>query len=236
MPTVLAMLDDGIRGRHRGVVAVLNTESFYWGLRDDDHRRFLTEATWSVCDGVALSIAGAVWGFRVNRVHGPDLMYSALDLGRERGWSHFFYGGNDGVAQLLAERIRRQLPGVRIVGAVTPPFLPQARVAERDVLDQINEANPDFIWVGLGLPKQERWIQLNRGELDASWMIGVGAAFDFLSGTVKRAPDVYRRIGLEWLYRGAREPRMWVRNFRSLQATTRAFFGFGRARFGSPDS
>ena len=111
-------------------------------------------------------------------------------------------------------------------GTFCPPFRPMTSHEERKMIDQINAAHPDILWVGLGLLKQERWIAEHLDKINVPWMIGVGAGFDFTAGTVKRAPDPFRRVGMEWLYRLCFEPRMFKRNIWSyafmFQAGARA--------------
>ena len=138
------------------------------------------------------------------------------DWGREKGYRHFFYGGAKGVADTLAERFTQDYPGLKVAGTYCPPFRLLSEQEDREIVDHINAAKPDIVWVGLGAPKQEKWMATYLGRIKATAMIGVGAAFDFHSGNVKWAPDWIRRIGMEWAYRLALEPkRMWRRNLDS---------------------
>jgi N-acetylglucosaminyldiphosphoundecaprenol N-acetyl-beta-D-mannosaminyltransferase len=134
--------------------------------------------------------------------------------GRSGGRSHrhFFYGGLPGVADRLAERLRRRFPALEVVGTYSPPFHPLSEPEARAIMLLINAADPDIVWVGLSTPKQERWMAANRSELKAPVLIGVGAAFDFHAGLKCQAPRWMQRAGLEWLFRLLSEPRrLWRR-------------------------
>jgi N-acetylglucosaminyldiphosphoundecaprenol N-acetyl-beta-D-mannosaminyltransferase len=143
-------------------------------------------------------------------------MLNCCKYGVGKGWRHYFYGGKNGVPQLLSKKLTEKFPGMKTAGLYSPPFRPLTPAEDEMVIDQINKVNPDILWVGLGLLKQEQWIAAHQDKIDASWIIGVGAAFDFLSDTIKRAPKVFREMGLEWFYRLVFEPRMFVRNIYSL--------------------
>jgi N-acetylglucosaminyldiphosphoundecaprenol N-acetyl-beta-D-mannosaminyltransferase len=143
----------------------------------------------------------------VSRVYGPDLMLEVCAAGRAVGLRHFLFGGLEGVAQRLGERLSEQFPGIRIVGTHTPPVQePDDRTAAA-LREQLATAKPDVVWIGLGSPKQERFMGKYAATMDASLLIGVGAAFDFHSGRIRQAPRWMQRSGLEWLFRLGNEPR-----------------------------
>jgi N-acetylglucosaminyldiphosphoundecaprenol N-acetyl-beta-D-mannosaminyltransferase len=150
-------------------------------------------------------------GVRGDRVPGPDLMLAVMDRGRARGARHYLYGGAPGVAEALERRLLADLPGLRVAGVFSPPFTPLAKLLDAD-LARIQAAAPDYVWVGLGAPKQEYWVEEARDRLQAAGILAVGAAFDFHSGSKRRAPRWMQRTGLEWLYRLISEPRrLWRR-------------------------
>ncbi len=162
----------------------------------------------TVPDGMPMVWAGRWAGFRhMNRVPGPDLMPAVCAEGVDRGWSHFLYGGAEGVADLLAERLRRRVPGLEIVGTYCPPFRSLTDAEEDEVVARLNGSGADIIWIGLGAPKQERWMHRMMPRLSANAVLGVGAAFDFNAGLLPRAPALMQRAGMEWLYRLLKEPR-----------------------------
>jgi N-acetylglucosaminyldiphosphoundecaprenol N-acetyl-beta-D-mannosaminyltransferase len=129
-----------------------------------------------------------------------------------RGYRHFFYGGAEGVPERLAASLQQRFPGLLVVGTYSPPFRPLTSEEDVQVVQMINEAAPDVVWVGLGSPKQDQWMAAHVGQLAAPVLIGVGAAFDFHAGRKKQAPLWMQRSGLEWLFRLLTEPRrLWRR-------------------------
>nr|WP_282189078.1 WecB/TagA/CpsF family glycosyltransferase [Azospirillum sp. SYSU D00513] len=141
------------------------------------------------------------------RVYGPDFMLEVCSASREQGWRHFFYGGTDDVLLKLRNNLESAFPGLVIADAYAPPFRSLSEAEDEAVVERINAAKPDIVWVGLGAPKQERWMAAHLGRLKAPVMIGVGAAFDFHAGVKPQAPRWMQRNGLEWLFRMVTEPR-----------------------------
>lgn len=164
-------------------------------------------------DGMPLVWVGRAMGRRVGRVCGPDLMPLLIDRSREQGARHFFYGGAPGVAETLAARLAERFPGLIVAGTHSPPFRPLTAAEDAAEVELINAARPDYVWVGLGSPKQDLWIADHRSSLDASVLFAVGAAFDFHSGGLRRAPVWMQRTGSEWLYRLLAEPRRLLRRY-----------------------
>jgi N-acetylglucosaminyldiphosphoundecaprenol N-acetyl-beta-D-mannosaminyltransferase len=152
----------------------------------------------------------------MDRVYGPDLMEWIMAWSAKSGATHFFYGGNTGVAEQLKARLEERFPGLKVVGTYTPPFGPLPADDEERLKAQLEAARPDFFWVGLSTPKQERFMAAYIDRLPVKIMLGVGAAFDFHAGKVKQAPRWIQRSGFEWLYRLLQEPRrLWRRYFRN---------------------
>jgi N-acetylglucosaminyldiphosphoundecaprenol N-acetyl-beta-D-mannosaminyltransferase len=176
--------------------------------RDPELRRIHNASGLTTPDGMPMVWAGRLVGAHwMRRVYGPDLMEALSGLAAQRGWGFYLYGGKEGVAERLAERLTMRHPGLRVVGAYSPPFRPLSSAEAEEVIGRINQAAPDIVWVGLGTPKQERWMDEYHRRLHAPVLIGVGAAFDFLSGDVQQAPRWVQRSGFEWLFRLAQEPR-----------------------------
>ena len=222
---IMTAMQQKIEKKRKGYISITNTESIYHATRIDSHKRYINKADFSCCDGVGVSLIGKMLGYRIPRLHGPDLMSNCCEYGVKHSWRHFFYGGSQGVPKLVSQNLTRRFPGLITAGCYSPPFRPIASLEEKVVLDRINASRPDMIWVGLGLLKQESWIKNHFELLDIPWMIGVGAAFDFHAGTVKRAPVHYQKLGLEWLYRLAFEPRMLIRNIYSFKLVLLALKG-----------
>jgi N-acetylglucosaminyldiphosphoundecaprenol N-acetyl-beta-D-mannosaminyltransferase len=159
-------------------------------------------------DGVPLVWVVRRRGARMaERVCGPDIMLSLCDQGRSSGLRHFFLGGRAGVPEQLADRMRERFPGLIVVGTESPPFRELTAEEDLALVERINAVQPNVVWVGLGSPKQELWAAEHQDRLHAGLIVPVGAAFDFHSGRVRRAPRWMQRVGLEWLFRLAMDPR-----------------------------
>jgi N-acetylglucosaminyldiphosphoundecaprenol N-acetyl-beta-D-mannosaminyltransferase len=202
------------RTGHRGYVSLVNPHSLMTCARDSGMRAALLGSDVSLADGVGITVGARLLGYgRTGRLAGPSLMLDMCDRGRQHLLRHFFYGGGEDVARTLAARLAARFPGLKVCGWFCPPF--HAFRAEEDaaIVDQINVASPDIVWVALGTGKQEKWMAAYRGRIEATALIGVGAAFDFHAGTIPWAPSLIRRAGLEWAYRLLQEPgRLWRRN------------------------
>jgi N-acetylglucosaminyldiphosphoundecaprenol N-acetyl-beta-D-mannosaminyltransferase len=180
---------------------------------DPTLREIVNRAGLATPDGMSLVWLLRLRGHRaVERVYGPDLMVEVCRRSSGAGWRHAFVGGAEGVAAELARRLAAGLPGLRVAGVFAPPFRSLSHDEDDALVRAINAGRPDIVWVGLGSPKQERWMADHRDRLDAAVLVGVGAAFDFLAGRIRQAPRWVQRSGLEWLYRLASEPRrLWRR-------------------------
>ncbi len=164
-------------------------------------------------DGMPLVWLARLKGQRdIQRVDGPTFMRTAMQRGVEWGWRHYLFGGSQEVLNQLAENLTAEIPGLQIVGLESPPFGDVHESHHLDAVGRINAAEPHFVWVGLGMPKQELWMSRYQCNIRAPILLGVGAAFDFHAGAKKRAPDWMRRNGLEWSHRLLSEPRrLWKR-------------------------
>lgn len=178
-----------------------------------EFRRMLDQADLIVPDGIGLVRVAQFKGAQLRaRVAGTDLMKAFFSQTHQMGISHYFMGDTDDTLHHLQSNLRRTYGGLEIAGTCSPPFRALTPAENDIIIECINAANPDVLWVGLGLPKQERWIFEHRHRLNVPLILGVGAAFKFLSGTVKRAPDWIGEMGFEWLWRFAHEPsRLWRR-------------------------
>jgi N-acetylglucosaminyldiphosphoundecaprenol N-acetyl-beta-D-mannosaminyltransferase len=176
---------------------------------DPEMRAALINSTLTVPDGMPLVWAANMLGEKLdNRVYGPELMSRYSDRCAESGHRVWLYGGRDqGSLVQLALSIRRRHPGVKIVGGYSPPFRDLTEEEETALAAQINAHKPDVLWVGIGVPKQEKWMARMRERLDVPVMCAVGAAFDFHAGRISQAPNWMQERGLEWTYRIAQEPR-----------------------------
>ena len=209
----LERIERWIATHERRYVCHANVHGVIEAWRDPALRRVYNRAGLTVADGMPLVWVGHWRGYRaVRRVYGPDLMLELAAHAAEAGHRCYLYGGSSGVADALAATFRTRFPGLRIVGTDAPPFRPLTADEDAEAVRRINAARPDIVWVGLGCPRQERWMAAHRDQLDAAVLVGVGAAFDFHAGRVPQAPRWVMRIGLEWLFRLFQEPRrLWRR-------------------------
>jgi len=206
------------KGGERNYITLTPPHSVLLCHRDPQLRNATNKAALTLPDGVGIILAANLLRYpNFGRVSGPMLMLKLCDWGRAHGLRHFFYGGMPGVAETLRDRLISRFPGLIVVGYHCPPFRELTEAEDATVVKRINECQPDLVWVGLGSPKQEKWMSHHVDKVRAAALIGVGAAFDFHSGRVKWAPQWVRNTGMEWAYRLAVEPgRMWRRNVNSI--------------------
>ena len=199
--------------RSGGTICITNTESMYHALRNADHMAYIKNAEFSLCDGVGVIAAGYFWGLKINRYNGPILQLDCSNYGQSRGWRHFYYGGKEGVADLMASKLKEQFPELNVVGTYCPPFRALTPAEDDEVVSMINATQPDIVWVGLGLLKQENWVAKHLGRINAPWMVPVGAAFDYHSGAIPWAPAWIRTLGLEWIFRLILQPKLRAKRY-----------------------
>ena len=201
---------DGLIARdERGWVCAVAVHAVMVAQGDPQMRRALIDSALTVPDGMPLVWAANMLGEELeNRVYGPELMSRYSDRCAEAGHRVWLYGGRDqGSLVQLALSLRHKHPGIKIVGGYSPPFRDLTEEEETALAAQINAHEPDVLWVGIGVPKQEKWMARMRERLDVPVMCAVGAAFDFHAGRISQAPNWMQERGLEWTYRIAQEPR-----------------------------
>jgi N-acetylglucosaminyldiphosphoundecaprenol N-acetyl-beta-D-mannosaminyltransferase len=178
-----------------------------------EFRRAVTDAALVVPDGMPVVWIGRFRGYYLpRRVYGPELMLRFCQETTSAGYRHYLLGGAPGVPEQLAQSLKKSCPGIVIAGMYSPPFRPTTAKEDAAIVENINRAAPDVLWVGLGTPKQELWMHQHRDQLRVPVIVGVGAAFDFLSFRKRQAPVWMRERGLEWMFRLLQEPlRLWKR-------------------------
>jgi N-acetylglucosaminyldiphosphoundecaprenol N-acetyl-beta-D-mannosaminyltransferase len=213
MGEALEQIADWIDRREHHYISVCNVHTVMECQRDAAMRQAVNGASMATPDGMPLVWLGRSKSKRdVSRVYGPDLVLALCQFSAQRGYSHYFYGGEEGVPGLLAERLQARVPGLQVAGGYSPPFRPLLPEEDASIVSRINAAHPDIVWVGLGTPKQDLWMAAHRKQLAAPVLIAVGAAFDFHAGRKKQAPHWMQQSGLEWLFRLITEPRrLWRR-------------------------
>jgi N-acetylglucosaminyldiphosphoundecaprenol N-acetyl-beta-D-mannosaminyltransferase len=224
----LDWIDRAVAAEHRGYICAANTHTVTAAQEDADLRAALLAADLNVPDGQPLVWALNLLGNSLSdRVYGPDLMDRACERAARSGLRFYLYGGrNQGALAQLARNLRLRYPGLRIVGGYVPPFRTLTPDEEDAVAADVRRSGADVVWVGIGVPKQEKWMARMRPRLDAPVLVGVGAAFDFHAGLVTQAPGWVQRVGLEWLFRLVQEPRRLWRRY--LRYNPRFVVGFAR--------
>ncbi|NGM24213.1 WecB/TagA/CpsF family glycosyltransferase [Roseomonas stagni] len=195
------------RADGRRYVCVADANVITEAQRDPGFRTVLGGAAMVTTDGMPLVWTCRLRGIPAERVYGPDLMLAACAASVPLGLRHVLFGSTERTLEALEAGLRARAPGLVVAARIAPPFRPLTAEEDADLVARINAARPDILWVGLGAPKQERWMADHLGRLEAPVMVGVGAAFDFLSGAKPQAPGWMRRNGLEWCFRLATEPR-----------------------------
>lgn len=183
------------------------------GYRHSNYSEIINNSFLSIPDGKPLQIVGRLKGNKeISRLFGPTIMEKFIDWGRQDGIRHFFFGSSEETLVKLKTAIEEKYPGTKISGMIAPPFKPINEWSHSQFTQIINDTTPDFIWVGLGAPKQERWMYENYKSVHNGIMFGIGAGFDYLAGNTKHAPQWMKNFALEWLYRLIQEPgRLWKR-------------------------
>jgi len=231
MSSTLSRIRRWIHERAGVRICVAPVSTIVEASEDPEYQALVNGADLVVPDGMPVVWAARTKGARqVKRVCGPDLMRTICTDYSFTHVRHFFYGADQDTLDLLQSRLRDLNPEINICGAIAPPYFPEAVPESDEVIAKINAAEADIVWVGLGAPKQDLWAELHRDRLEAPVLIGIGAAFDFLSGVKPRAPRWMQACGLEWLFRLCCEPRRLWRRY--LIGNTRFCWEIGKELFG----
>ena len=226
MKKTVDYLDINLKELSGSYICVSNVHTTVMSYEDESYRSVQNGAAVALPDGKPLSVACRKRGFaEAERVTGPDLMREIFLLSAKRGWRHYFYGSTEETLKALKTALKKTYPGIEVAGIYSPPFRPLTVEEDRAAVDRINLSKADFVWIGLGAPKQERWMAEHKGKVQGL-MIGVGAGFDYHAGSLKRAPQWMQKCSLEWLYRLLQDP---VRLFkRYLVTNTKYLWLIGR--------
>ena len=213
MEKTVRLIEENVKKLSGEYVCVGNGHTTVTAFEEEDYRRVQNGAIGVFPDGEPLSIVSRKRGFKeAKRVTGPDFMEQMFLRGQEgNGLRHYFYGGSQDTLDVLKEVLNQKYPNLQIAGMYSPPFRPLTEEEDKEIIEMINEAAPDILWVGLGAPKQERWMRDHQGKVKGL-MFGVGAGFDYHAGKLKRAPKWMQKMSLEWLARLLQDPkRLWKR-------------------------
>lgn len=188
-------------------LCVANVHTTVTAFEDKKYRAVQNGGIMAIPDGGPLSSVGRKRGHKkMSRTTGPSYMGEILKVSVEKGYSHYFYGSTEETLEKLHKVLNESYPGIKIAGMYSPPFRPMTAEEDAVIVGRINEANPDFLWIGLGAPKQENWMAAHQGKVKG-FMVGVGAGFDYFAGNIERAPEWMQKSNLEWVYRLIQDPR-----------------------------
>ena len=210
-----------IRDLSGDYMCVSNVHTTVASWEDAEYCAIQNGGIMAIPDGGPLASIGQKRGYReMKRTTGPGYMEEIIKISAEKGYRHYFYGSTQDTLDKLHQKITETYPGLQIAGMYSPPFRPMTTDEDNAAIEHINKSNPDFVWVGLGAPKQERWMAEHQGRVNG-FMIGVGAGFDYFAGNIKRAPAWLQRHNLEWLFRLLQNPgrlfrRYWHTNTRFI--------------------
>lgn len=207
MVRLLDYLDNNIRDLSGDYICVSNVHTTVTAYEDEEYRKVQNGGIMAIPDGGPLSAVGQKRGFKnMKRTTGPSLMGEIFKISAAKRYRHYFYGSTDETLEKLYAVLTETYPGIQIAGMYSPPFRPMTEEEDKKVVERINETKPDFVWVGLGAPKQEKWMAAHQGRVNGL-MIGVGAGFDYYAGNIERAPEWMQKSNLEWVYRLLQDPR-----------------------------
>lgn len=201
---------DDIKGDY---ICVSNVHTTVTSYEDDSYRDIQNGGLMAIPDGGPLSSVGQKRGYKeMQRTTGPSLMGEIFKISVEKGYRHYFYGSKEETLDLLQKKLEEHYPGIQIAGMYSPPFRPMTEEEDKVAVDRINESNADFVWIGLGAPKQEKWMAAHQGRVNGL-MIGVGAGFDYYAENIKRAPMWMQKCNLEWVYRLMQDPKRLFKRY-----------------------
>ena len=208
---------DNLKGKY---ICVSNVHTTVMSHEDEEYLNIQNSGIMALPDGKPLSLIIKKRGFKeIDRVTGPDLMEEIFKISKENNYRHYFYGSTQETLEKLNKKLNIKYPKLNIVGMYSPPFRDLTEKEDLEIIKSINKSNADFIWIGLGAPKQEIWMYSHKNKLNGL-MIGVGAGFDYHAGNIKRAPIIMRNLSLEWLYRLVQDPK---RLFKRYYITNKKF-------------
>lgn len=207
MDWLLKFTDRYIKDLSGDYMCVSNVHTTVTSYENAEYCSIQNGGIMAIPDGGPLALIGRKRGYKkMSRTAGPSYLEEIFKISAEKGWRHYLYGSTEETLEKLEQTIQRKYPGLQIAGIYSPPFRPVTEEEDKEITEQINKSCADFIWVGLGAPKQEKWMADHQGTIHG-FMVGVGAAFDYLAGNIKRAPEWMQKNNMEWLYRLMQDPK-----------------------------
>lgn len=210
MDWLIRFTKENIKKLSGDYICVSNVHTTVTAFEDDDYKRIQNGGIMAIPDGGPLSTVGRKRGAKeMARTTGPSYMGEVLRIG---GYRHFFYGSTEETLEKLSANLTKDYPQSIVTGMYSPPFRELTEKEDNEIIEMINKTNPDFVWIGLGAPKQEKWMAAHQGKI-IGLMVGVGAAFDYYAGNIKRAPKWMQKCNLEWLYRLMQDPKRLFKRY-----------------------
>lgn len=207
MDWLVDYLNRNVKDLSGDYICVSNVHTTVTAYEDQEYRKVQNGGIMAIPDGGPLSSVGQKRGFKnMKRTTGPSLMGEIFKISAAEGYRHYFYGSTDETLEKLYSVLTESYPGIQMAGMYSPPFRPMTADEDKEIVDRINETKPDFVWVGLGAPKQEKWMAAHQGRVKGL-MVGVGAGFDYYAGNIERAPEWMQKRNLEWVYRLIQDPK-----------------------------
>lgn len=213
MEWLVEYLDKNLLDIKGDYICVSNVHTTVTSYEDASYCAVQNGGLMAIPDGGPLSTVGRRRGCKnMARTTGPSLMGEIFKISAKKGYRHYFYGSKQETLELLEKKLKENYPGIKIAGMYSPPFRPLTEEEDKAVIERINEANPDFVWIGLGAPKQEKWMAAHQGKIDGL-MLGVGAGFDYYAENIKRAPMWMQKHNLELVYRLVQDPKRLFKRY-----------------------
>ena len=213
MPWLMRFTDENLKALSGDYICVANVHTTVNAYGNAEFLSVQNGGIMAIPDGGPLSGVGRRRGAKqIERTTGPDYMGEIFKVSAQKGYRHYFYGSTPETLEKLISNITRDYPGIKVVGSCSPPFRPLSEEEDNRIVERICTAEPDFVWVGLGAPKQENWMAAHQGRVKGL-MVGVGAGFDYFAGNISRAPAFMQKHNLEWLYRLMQEPRRLFKRY-----------------------
>lgn len=213
MEWLLKYLNENIDDIKGDYICVSNVHTTVTSYEDASYCAVQNNGLMAIPDGGPLSTVGQKRGYKnMSRTTGPGLMGEVFKISAEKGYRHYFYGSKEETLEMLRQKLNQNYPGIQIAGMYSPPFRSLTEEEDKIVIERINETKPDFVWIGLGAPKQEKWMFEHQGKIDGL-MLGVGAGFDYYAENIKRAPMWMQKSNLEWVYRLMQDPKRLFKRY-----------------------
>ena len=213
MKWLLDFTDKYVKDLSGDYMCVSNVHTTVLSMEDPNYCAVQNGGIMAIPDGGPLSTVGRKRGCEnMGRTTGPSYMEEIFKITVEKGYRHYFYGSTEETLEKLYKKLTVNYPGIQIAGMYSPPFRPLTKEEAHINIQRINDTNPDFVWVGLGAPKQEKWMAAYQGKVNG-FMVGVGAGFDYFAENISRAPEWMQRMNLEWVYRLIQDPKRLFRRY-----------------------